>query len=368
MMMLRRALVTVLFVASMATAQTLTLSDALAAAESRTSVVNARLAQADAQVALERTEIDPLALRLERTQAQQRAEITEAELTQARYQAQADISAAYTQVLEAQAQLELASLARVIAQQTLGITEIRFEKGSATALDVQEDENALEDADNNLRSAQQGAALARSNLTSLVPQPFDEAAPLPEQSLAELPSLNEVRDSLADLPALLQVEQGAELADLSLELLDPSYASRSELDAAELQAEQAAESLQETRRSLNIQAQSLHNAATSAAESLQIRQDALVNARAREALEQQRLNAGLIADIAYKQAQVATEQAEIAALEAQHAYLNALLDLQAATMTPVLNVAAVAAEDLESDDANTTDSDEADAETEDEAE
>lgn len=320
---------------SLAAAQSLTLTDALAAAESRTDVINARLAQEDAQVALERTLIDPLALRLERTQAEQRAELSEAELTQARYQAQADISAAYTQLIEAQARLELAALARTIAQQTLGITEIRFDKGSATELDVQEARNDLEDADTTLRTAQQGTALARSSLASLVPQPFDEALPLEPQSLTDLPPLQDVRDALLSLPALLQVEQGADLAAINLDLLDPSYASQSQLEAARLQADQTSESLRETRRALGIQAQSLYNAVTSAAETLQIRRDALANAREREALEERRLEAGLIADINLKQAQLASQQAQIAALEAEHGYLNALLELQAGTMIPI---------------------------------
>ena len=352
-----------------AAAQSLTLAEALAAADSRTDVINARLAQEDAQVALERTLIDPLALRLERTQAEQRSSLTRAELTQARYQAQADISAAYTQLIEAQARLELAALARTIAQQTLGITDIRFSKGSATELDVQEAQNSLEDADTNLRTAQQGAALARSSLASLVPQAFGEALPLAPQSLTELPPLDEVRTALTTLPTLLQVEQGAQLAAINLDLLDPSYASQSQLEAAQLQAEQGSESLRETRRALGIQAQSLYNAATSAAETLQIRRDALANAQEREALEQRRLEAGLIADIAYKQAQLTTQQAEIAALEAEHGYLNALLELQAGTMIPVTdfmtmpdaaepNIEEPNSAELETTDSGLSDSDE----------
>ena len=318
---------------SVSFSQELSLSEALAAAESRTAVVNARLAQADAQLAFGRTQLDPLALRLEFTQAEQRALLTQAELTQARYQARADISAAYTQLLEAQAQLELAGLARDIAEQNLSITQIRFERGSATLLDVQETENALEDARNTLRSAQQGVGLALTSLASLIPQPFELALPVPDASLPELPPLDEVRANLSNLPALLQVQQAADLAAISLDLLDPSYASQSQLDNARLQAEQAAESAAEAKRALDIQAQALYNTASSAAETLEIRRDALANAREREALERQRLDAGLIAEINLKQAQLATQQAEIAALQAEHAYLNAMLDLQAGTMT-----------------------------------
>ena len=311
----------------------LLLEEALAAAGSRTDVVNARLSQGDAELALGRTQADPLALRLEKTQAQQRLTLSEAQLRQARYQAIADIAAGYTQLFEAQIQLELARTARDVNAQLVDITRIRLENGSATQLDVQDALNTLQDAEKNLNSAEQGLALAQANLASLIGQDVSSAAPVSDTLLATLPDFEAVLTSLERTPALLQVNQGRELAEVSLDILDPSYASSAQLDNAKLQLEQAAESAKEARRSLEIQARSLYNAARTAAQSYRVALDTLQSAQEREALERQRLDAGLIADITFKQTQLSTSQAQIAAVQAQHAYLNALLNLQAGTLT-----------------------------------
>jgi len=98
----------------------LNLNDALTAANSRTDVINAQLNLNDANIALSRTQADPLALRLEQVQATQRARLAQAELTQAQYQAIADISSSYTQVLEAQAQRDLAAMAQSLSAQSAG--------------------------------------------------------------------------------------------------------------------------------------------------------------------------------------------------------------------------------------------------------
>ncbi len=309
------------------------LTEALAQADNRSDVVNADLARDDAAVALSRTEADPLALRLEQAQARQRAALTRAQLRQARYRAIADIAAAYTQLLEAQLQRDLAAAGFEVSAQSLDIARIRFDKGSATALDVQEAENALQDAEKNSAAAVRGVALAKTNLEGLIGQEVETVEPVPESLLAPLPSLETVLQNAATSPTLLQVDQGVELAGIGADLLDPSYASQAQLDNAALQLEQAQESAKEAGRGLEIQARSLYNTVTSAAQTYQNAQAALKSAQEREALEKQRLNAGLIADISFKQAQLTSFQALLAATQAKHALLNALLELQAGTMT-----------------------------------
>lgn len=311
------------------------LQDALSAVDARTNVVNAILSLDDAQTSLQRTLSDPLALRLDKVQAEQRQRLAAAQLQQARYQTMGDISSAYTQVLEAALQRDLAAMARDVQEQSLEIAQIRLRNGSATVLDVQDAENQLEDAINTLLIAEQGLALARSNLASLIGQPVSDIEPIPDVLLESLPSLEMVLVNLDQHPNVIEAANGAEVALVAVELLDPSYASQSQIDNARLQASQAQEFAREARRGLEVQAQSLHNQAVSAAESLSIRQAALSNALEREALERQRLNAGLIAEIQFKQSQLTTMQAQIAAVQAKHSYLSALLNLQASTMTPL---------------------------------
>jgi outer membrane protein TolC len=276
-----------------------------------------------------------LALRLDQVQASQRARLSQAQLTQAQYQAIVDISSSYTQLLEAQAQRDLAALARDLSAQSLEIAKIRLSKGSATTLDVQEAENSLEDANKNLQVAEQGVALSQSSLASLIAQPAENLEPISEAIFTAAPELETVLQSVANTPTLIQVTNGAELASVAVDLLDPSYASQSQIDNANLQASQAAESVKEARRALELQAQNLFNQVGTSAQSYQIQLDALNNALERESLEKQRLDAGLIAEIQFKQTQLATQQARIAAMQAKHSYLKALLNLQAGTLTPL---------------------------------
>jgi len=319
----------------LSTASALNLSEALSASNNRTDVINAQLSLNDANTALARTQADPLALRLQQVQANQRARLSFAQLEQARYQAIADITASYTQVLEAEAQRNLALMARDLSAQSLEIAQIRQGNGSATSLDVQEAQNSLEDASKNLATAEQGVALARSDLASLIGQDPESLEAISDELLAASPSLEAVLASLNSSPTLIQVSNGAELAQVAVELLDPSYASQSQIDDARLQASQAAESLKEARRGLELQARSLFNQSATAAQTYRIQLDALNNALERESLEKQRLDAGLIAEIQFKQAQLSSFQARISAMQAKHNYLKSLLNLQAATLTPI---------------------------------
>ncbi len=313
----------------------LTLADALATSNARSSVVTAQLALNDATVVLSRTQSDPLALRLEQTQANQKVALAQAQLDEANYKAVQDITSGYTQFLEAQAALDLSTFARDLSNQNVQITQIRRDKGSATELEVQEAQNALEDAENNLLSSQQGANLAKTNLEGLIGMSVSTLAPISDDVLAPLPGLETVLANLDKTPGLLQINQGIELAQLGVDLLDPSYASISQIDTAKLQLDTAQTSATEVRRGLELQARTLFNTANSASETLAIRRDALANAQEREGVEKQRLDAGLLADVQFKQTQLATKQADLAALQAKHAYLNALLTLQAGTMTPL---------------------------------
>ena len=311
----------------------LPLSDALQAAAERTDVVNARLSLSDAETALRRTGADPLALRLEKAQAQQRVDLSDAQLRQARYQALADIASAYTRMLEAQLQQEFTQTASDVRAQVVDITRIRFERGSATALDVQDAENEAQDARTNLASATQGVALARSNLESLIGQEVVSTTFIPDEFLAPLPNLETVLLSLEQAPNLLQVNQGVEVSEIGLDLLDPSYASAAQIENAELQLEQTQESAREAERGLRLQARTLYNTATTAAQTYRNSLDVFASAQEREALEKQRLDAGLIADITFKQTQLSTFQAFLGMIQAKNAYLNSLFDLQAGTLT-----------------------------------
>jgi outer membrane protein, heavy metal efflux system len=315
-------------------AATATLDDLLAAAQGRTGVVTAILDLDEARAALIRTEADPLALRLELTRARQAVELAEAEADAARLEAVAEVAGAWAQVREAELQVALAAAARELAERAVEIARLRLERGSATRLDVEEAITQLGDADKNLATARDGMALARSNLTGLTghPGPF-ALEPVPRERLERpLPDDAVFVAALDGLPPVLQLTQAIELATLGVELLDPSFASRAQIEGARTQLAQAEAGATEARRALTLRTRSLLNAVATARETDRIGRDALAQAHERESIEARRFDAGLIAEIALQQTRLGTGQAELRAVQGEHGLMRALLDLQAGTL------------------------------------
>lgn len=311
---------------------TTTLQEVLAAASGLSGVVNADIDRRDAQASLERVEGDPLALRIERLQAQHAATLTTAQYNVALFEAYRDLADAYTGVLEAERGVVLAEASRALADRNLTVAQIRRDRGAGTDLDVRDARNDLEDSETSVSAARQGRRLALERLESLVGTvdlPLSPIERIP-QRLA-LPSETEIEQALAASPQLLQATQGAELAAASLDVLDPSYAAQQQIDDAQVGLEQAQEGVREAERALRLQLRSLTDAVERSEDALEVARDALANARDRESLQADQLAAGRIAEIAFEQTQLATLQAENALQTARHDVLLAYLELQAQT-------------------------------------
>jgi outer membrane protein, heavy metal efflux system len=309
----------------------------LARSERAIGVVTALLERDDAEVALGRSRADPLALRPELVQAQQRADLSAAQAQEALFEAYAEVAAAYAQVREAELQLRLARAGRELAARGLEVARLRFERGSATALEVQSAETDLREAERGVNAASDGLALATSNLVGLTGLAFEESEPLGRERLAALqvPSDDELAAAAERTPTVMQVRHGLALAELQVELLDPSFAARSQIDQARLQRDRASAAADEARRGVTLLLRSRANALATALEGDRIAQEALAQAHEREAIERQRLQAGLISELAFEQAQLQTLQAELRAVQAEHALVRAALELQAATLAPL---------------------------------
>lgn len=310
----------------LALSQGLTLESALAKASEQAPVRAAQVELEDAKANLQRTLADPLLTRPSRLQAEQRQALAQANYERSLAQAQSSIVGAYTQVLEAQLQVRLAQKALEIAARGLKVAQIRQRNGSGTALDVRNAQNRLEDARSNLSRAENGLALAQSSLRSLV-GPFGGLSPLPAPPA--LPERGLLRELLEKSPDLLQARQRLELAQLQVELLDPSYAAPAEIEAAKARAEQAAAAARELERGLGLQYDSLYQNLEAAARSLSVQQTALANARETLSSERKRLEAGLISQLAYLQAELSYLQAELAVQQALGNYWRAYYSLRA---------------------------------------
>ena len=325
----------ILFLAlSLATAQALTFEEALAGAPERSGVATARIELRDAIINLERTREDPLAVRSDILQAEQRLELARSSFIQTYYAALQEIASAYTGVLQGQKSVAVAQKAAAVSENLLEIAQIRRENGSGTQLDLEEARTSLSEAQSGLRSARDNLSVALNNLETILGRELEpgDLESVPDDYLVQIPVLPTVLSAAEDHPTVVQAEQGLELSQLNTELLDPSYASRSQIDSAGTGLTNAQEGLQETRRSFRIQARNLYNAAESAQETYQVQQEALRNANERLETQRQRFEGGLIARIELSQAELSNLQAELQALGARYGYLTSLLDLQAGTM------------------------------------
>jgi outer membrane protein, heavy metal efflux system len=311
-----------------------TLDDLLATAQGRVGVVTASLELEEARQARTRTEADPLALRLDLTRARQAVELAEAEARQAWLEALAEVAGAWARVRETELQVALAAAARDLASRSVEIARLRFERGSATRLDVEEAVTQLGDAEKNLATARDGLALARSDLAGLTGNVGPLALePVDRERLERpLPPDEMFVAALDGLPPVLRLAQAIELATIGVELLDPSFASRAQIEAARTQLAQAQAGAGEARRALTLRTRALLNAVATARETDRIGRDAFSQAREREAIEERRFDAGLIAEIALEQTRLTTGQAELRAVQGEHGLMLALLDLQAGTL------------------------------------
>lgn len=320
------ALLTLLLSFALAQTQPLTLEAALSKAATQAPVLAAKAELDDASANLQRVLSDPLLTRPSRVQAEQRAALAQASYERALAQAQSSIVGSYAQVLEAQVQVRLAQKALEVANRGLEIAQIRQRNGSGTALDVRNAQTRVDDARSNLSRAENGLALAQASLKSLVGV-FASLAPLPNPPV--LPEASLVQGLLNKNPDVLQARQRAELAQLQVELLDPSYAARAEIESAKSRAEQAVAGAREIERGLALQYDSLLQNLQAAARTLTVQQAALANAREALANDKKRLDAGLISQVAYLQSELSFIQAELAAQQALGNYFRAYYSLLA---------------------------------------
>ena len=312
----------------------ITLDEALESAPARPEAITTRLELLNARNELVRVESDPLALRMEKLQAQQAVELLESQLVAAQFSAQLEIAQAYSSVLEARAQRDLALKGVELSEVALEIAHIRLANGGATQLDVSEAEVALDEAGGNRDRATSGLGVALANLEGMVGSELEgsDLEPVPDSFLVEVPGLEQVLAAVAGHPDLLQARQGLQMARVGVDLLDPAYASRSQIDSAQTQLATATELVEEAERGFRLQARNAHIQAEGARETLEIERERLANARQRLEVQGARLDAGLISEVQYQQADLEALQAELALTSARHAFLTSLLQLQSNTL------------------------------------
>ncbi len=328
-------LVTPLFGAGRALAQTsLTFDDvASLAVETAVGVRSAQLDVTSAERDLARVAADPTTLRVARLQAEHAVARARTSLEAAEASARHAAASAYTDALAADDQLAIAEAAREIAATALEATQIRFDAGAATELDVERAQNDLQGAERDVVDANAARRLAYDRLASLLDldEPIATLAPAPEpEPVAPL------EDFLTDLERnadVLAAEQTVELAEAQLAAIDNPLSSapadiaaaRDRLDTARLQRD-------EQRRSLTLLARQAHNAALAAEARVQGAEAAASAARDDLAVQRVRYEAGSISSLTLAQAeqQERTQAANLAA--ARHALAAAVRQVELTTL------------------------------------
>ncbi|WP_457630034.1 TolC family protein [Oceanithermus sp.] len=331
---MRKYVVFALLVLSFA-AGALDYGSAVSLAKERPPVKSAYLKLQDADAQLARTQADPLALKLDLIKARQERDLAEAEYRLALIRAGSEISAAYTRVLDAEAQLELARQGLDLAKQGLQIAELRYEKGGASSQDVTSARINLQSAENRFKTARSGAELARSQLVSLLGMEAGSDA-LEPAPLLDPPGWDALLKSLASHPDWLKPHQAEELARAAYKLLDPSYASPAQIENARTNMERAAKGAAEAERGLRLRLEQRWNDVAARRRDLELADESLQKARADLEIARKRFEAGLISSFALQNAELQTKQAALERDVAEHALLASVWSLyEAANWLPV---------------------------------
>ena len=332
---MRRVFILIALFATSVQAQTpFSLTDALARTPQRPAVVSAHTELQDAALNRQRVAQDPLAVRSDKLQARQRLELARVSYVQTFYTALQEIASAYTGVLGAREGVAVARRGVELGEKVLELAQIRFEGGSAVQADLDEAQVSLSEARNGLRSAQDGLTVALSNLGGLLGRELSAAqvTDFSDTYLVPVPALDTVFAAAAQHPTVVQAAQGLAAAELAATVLDPSYASPTQLESAQSARANARAGAAEARRGFQIQVRTLFNQAQSARESYRVAQETLRTTNEQLAIQQQRFTGGLISRLALSQAELQSAQAEQSAQGARYALLNALLELQSGTL------------------------------------
>ena len=314
-------------------ADPMTLADAVRlGAEIDSAVVNARADLSAAERDLDRSEADPLALRVPVLQAQQAVKAAQAGLVTALLiDSRLAVSQAYFTALGADDTLALAEQQRDISSVTLEAEQVRLGAGAATQLDVDRAGNNLDDAERDVASAANDRALADAELSSLLGS--DVAALTPASDAPALPELAAVLANAQARNALLAAtERALALAEAQLAAVDNAFSARADIESAQDRLGSARLNVEETARSLELTVRSSYNAVLSA-EGRRVGARADL-ATAQEDLEAQRarLDAGSISPLSYRQTELSAANTASSAARALNDLLLAHLRLEQAVV------------------------------------
>jgi outer membrane protein, heavy metal efflux system len=311
----------------------LTLEQALSLAPNvDANVISARTDVAAAERDLQRVSNDPLALRLEKLQAEQALASEQDSLEAAIVANRLDVTDKFFAALEADETLANALKQQQIATATLEAQQIRFEAGAITQIDLSNAQNDAVEAERAVRDAQNTRNLAYSQLGSVVGQSVTALAPY-EAEAPQLAALEQIQsEAMTKNTQLKSLQRNVELARTQLEITDNAFSSRSQIDSAKDTLADAELTLSDYQSSLGLTIESSYNSVLAAQASYENALEAFRTSEDDLTAQKTRLEAGSISPIAYQQSELAHAQNQAALNAAKHQLVLAHIRLEQAVL------------------------------------
>ncbi len=317
----------------------LSLDAALQSVQEQPAVVTAEEAVNAARSDLTRTRADPYALTREVFLAEQQLALGQAQARQAYYNAVNDIGNAYSAVLLAELEAQLAEANEELNRTYTETTRAQELNGEATALEVRNLEAALGTAVANRRSAAETVAVRRGALRRLLSAKVvgERLEPIPDTRLNQPPPppYELIGKANAHID-LVYARQAVALAQLEVDLLDPSYSTARNVKAAETQLAAAKTTLATVTRLRYDQIYLLYAQVEAAQRAYRAQEETSAVAQKQLASQRNQFLYGAISETELQQARYAAIAAQLEQRRAKHNLLTSLLSLQTLAATDLL--------------------------------
>jgi outer membrane protein, heavy metal efflux system len=317
------------FVSAQEAPPALTLEQALTFAPNvNATVISGETDLAAAQRDLDRVNNDPLALRLEKLQAEQSVATEQEDLNKGLLSSRLDVTDKFFAALEADQSLANAQKQLEINNATLEAQQIRFEAGAITQIDLSKAQNDAVNAERTVRDAQNTRNLAYSQLANVIGQSVSALVPY-EAAAPTLAPLEEVQQTaMTENTQLKALQRSVDLARTQLEITDNAFSSRSEIDSAKDALANAELNLSDYQSTLGLTVESSYNTVLAAQASYENALEAFQTSADDLAAQQTRLDAGSISPIAFQQSELTHAQNTAALNTAKHELLLAHIRLE----------------------------------------
>lgn len=312
----------------------LTLAQALdAAVERDADIITARSALRAAQRTLERTQADPLALRVDTLAAEDALAGAEETLASRAAAVRRLAAADYAGLLQAIASQGEAERARAIAGARLEATRAKRDAGAATDLDLADAEDALASAERDAREAVTATDLARSTLQTATGLDASTVAAIGAADLPSLPALDAALAQARSASATLSAgRRQLVLSEAKLAGVDNAFSARADVQAAQDDVDAARTTLDAAGSTVELTLRQAYADMTAAEHRYHSAQEALATASDDLAAQAARFRAGSLAPLAWQEAQLTFARTSAALELSLHQRLLSALDLQRAIL------------------------------------